>query len=505
MGTGHAHNQVDRLATSSWKTSLAASALLLASAMFLHEAGNYYLVGSPLDNNRTFSCLSHRAGLISGLAVCYLAYAKLPFRKPLLLSGLLLLHAACIAVFYASLGATTLVAWTVPAQFIASFTATVCALGAIEDLQDAPARRFSLSVLCVIGGAAFLTYVPFELSFRTETLFVPVVFHGLVLLTAIAFALFAAVKRRRHQPASAPIANRRRERMQGNDGIFQSPEALLFLCIASYGIATGLFHAIPLGLPMPPVMRAAPLFSGLCCALLLIWATFRSNWMPAPASFWRILCRTVFPLATISSILVPLTFTWHTFPPVLFAAAASFYFEFLLAIGCCSVWHKTKVAASKVFCAAFLAYFVGSILGTTVGAIAYPSIMADEAHLNLVTIVVFLLLFSATFMTKAERYAKTVWGFLPKEPPREYRESRIATRCEQLASDYGLTERELDVLRLLACGKRAGEISSLLVVSVNTTRTHIKSIYAKLEVHSVGELSELIGLERAHPLTGRQQ
>jgi LuxR family maltose regulon positive regulatory protein len=47
-----------------------------------------------------------------------------------------------------------------------------------------------------------------------------------------------------------------------------------------------------------------------------------------------------------------------------------------------------------------------------------------------------------------------------------------------------LTDRELQVLRLLTSSLSAGEIAEELVVSVNTVRMHTKNIYSKLEVHS---------------------
>ncbi len=45
-----------------------------------------------------------------------------------------------------------------------------------------------------------------------------------------------------------------------------------------------------------------------------------------------------------------------------------------------------------------------------------------------------------------------------------------------------LSERELDVLRLLASDLDGPQIARALVVSVNTVRTHTKNIYAKLGV-----------------------
>jgi LuxR family maltose regulon positive regulatory protein len=47
-----------------------------------------------------------------------------------------------------------------------------------------------------------------------------------------------------------------------------------------------------------------------------------------------------------------------------------------------------------------------------------------------------------------------------------------------------LSERELDVLRLLASELSGPEIARHLVVSLNTVRTHTKNIYAKLGVGS---------------------
>jgi LuxR family maltose regulon positive regulatory protein len=48
----------------------------------------------------------------------------------------------------------------------------------------------------------------------------------------------------------------------------------------------------------------------------------------------------------------------------------------------------------------------------------------------------------------------------------------------------GLTERELDVLRLMAEGLKYAEIAEQLVVSINTVRSHVKAIYSKLGVNN---------------------
>jgi LuxR family maltose regulon positive regulatory protein len=47
-----------------------------------------------------------------------------------------------------------------------------------------------------------------------------------------------------------------------------------------------------------------------------------------------------------------------------------------------------------------------------------------------------------------------------------------------------LSEREQEVLQLLAAGQSNREIAQHLIVGLNTVKTHVKSIYAKLDVHS---------------------
>jgi DNA-binding NarL/FixJ family response regulator len=51
-----------------------------------------------------------------------------------------------------------------------------------------------------------------------------------------------------------------------------------------------------------------------------------------------------------------------------------------------------------------------------------------------------------------------------------------------------LTEREAEVLRLLAAGRTSKEIAATLNLAVETIRSYRKTLMKKLEVHNVAEL-----------------
>ncbi len=60
-----------------------------------------------------------------------------------------------------------------------------------------------------------------------------------------------------------------------------------------------------------------------------------------------------------------------------------------------------------------------------------------------------------------------------------------------------LSEREREVLRLLASGLSRRDIANRDVVSINTVKTQIKSIYEKLSAHT---LEEAISIARSRRL-----
>jgi DNA-binding NarL/FixJ family response regulator len=58
---------------------------------------------------------------------------------------------------------------------------------------------------------------------------------------------------------------------------------------------------------------------------------------------------------------------------------------------------------------------------------------------------------------------------------------------DEKPDEYGLSDREKEILRLLVDGLSYKMIAERLNISYNTVNSHIKKIYDKLQVHSVSE------------------
>jgi DNA-binding CsgD family transcriptional regulator len=68
----------------------------------------------------------------------------------------------------------------------------------------------------------------------------------------------------------------------------------------------------------------------------------------------------------------------------------------------------------------------------------------------------------------------------------------LQQRCRELVQEGQLTNRESDVLFLLAQGRSIPFIQNELVLSEGTVKTHVKHIYEKLAIHTKQDLLDLV-------------
>lgn len=81
---------------------------------------------------------------------------------------------------------------------------------------------------------------------------------------------------------------------------------------------------------------------------------------------------------------------------------------------------------------------------------------------------------------------------LSAEVLRKNREAIFDAQCARIAEQAGFTPREREVFALVARGKTNAAVAEELVVSENTVKFHIKSIYQKLGIHSKAEVVALV-------------
>jgi DNA-binding NarL/FixJ family response regulator len=62
--------------------------------------------------------------------------------------------------------------------------------------------------------------------------------------------------------------------------------------------------------------------------------------------------------------------------------------------------------------------------------------------------------------------------------------ARMVIRSFQKNTDSPLSKRETEILKMIADGKKRGEIAEELFIELETVKSHVKNIYTKLDVHS---------------------
>ena len=74
------------------------------------------------------------------------------------------------------------------------------------------------------------------------------------------------------------------------------------------------------------------------------------------------------------------------------------------------------------------------------------------------------------------------------------KKQRLVSSCGEIARRHGLTQRESEVLMLLAQRKSISAVEHDLFIANGTAKTHIQNIYKKLGIHSREELFILLEL-----------
>ena len=78
--------------------------------------------------------------------------------------------------------------------------------------------------------------------------------------------------------------------------------------------------------------------------------------------------------------------------------------------------------------------------------------------------------------------ARLVLSSVKKQPSYNAANETDYTRAKKIKNNYGLTERELEVLSLIVEGLNNQQIAQKLCVEISTAKAHVHSILQKLDV-----------------------
>lgn len=199
------------------------------------------------------------------------------------------------------------------------------------------------------------------------------------------------------------------------------------------------------------------------------------------------------PLSAAGFLLLPLI--WNAAGGIVnsFAQLGSMVAGIILWCMLADMTRDTKLPPALLFAIAFACTNVALLGGTLVGFLNADTLQKGDIVLTAVALVAIYLLFMAALFLFKDKSLKGLELEAPAPIP--HPEAQFPLRCAEIAAAHQFTSREGEIFILLAQGFTIPVISEKLFVSENTVKSHVKSIYQKLDIHVRSELIELVNVK----------
>ena len=265
--------------------------------------------------------------------------------------------------------------------------------------------------------------------------------------------------------------------------------AVLF--IASYSLAYGLMLGlVPFSGPGISESRTLP---ALLVLIILLASAKRFN--------VRMLYNLAFPTMAGGILIVALL---PGVPVGVSAPLINFSYgamNLMVTVVACTISYASSTSALWVFGLFVAVQYVFKLLGELlcqVIAALFWSGGADGA--TALVAIAFVVVASIVMLT--EKSAFSQWGANVHAGSGDGTEedpvAHVRTRIDDLSQAYQLTQREIEVLHLMAEGKTNHGIAQDMFIAESTVKVHVQHIYQKLDVHSRKELARLLGMPDAN-------
>lgn len=242
-------------------------------------------------------------------------------------------------------------------------------------------------------------------------------------------------------------------------------------------------------IPLATFQQTALVTQAVVIVALLLPALFVKS-RPSLGSVYKV----ALPLSAAGFLLLPLIWNGGGGLANACAQLGTLVASIILWCMLANVVHDTKLPAALLFSCSLVCTNAARMAGTLLGLFNADSFGRGNLELTAVALVaVYLVAMVSMFLFKDRKLqGSDEDDGKVAMPTAERQGDALADRCALLAQTYGLTPRESEILVHLGQGRTARAISEKLVVSENTVKYHIKSIYQKLDVHSRDEVIDLI-------------
>ena len=156
---------------------------------------------------------------------------------------------------------------------------------------------------------------------------------------------------------------------------------------------------------------------------------------------------------------------------------------------------QIRVPFAIVWGVALGALALGAALGSSLALMMESLDLQGHVSVTAIAAMVLAVIASDVVLTRgslARAYKRAVTAAGGKEAESADGGTPFDERVAAVAEVYALTEREAEVLGILARGHGLGRVQEVLFIAEGTAITHRRHIYQKLDVHSKAELIDLV-------------
>ena len=256
--------------------------------------------------------------------------------------------------------------------------------------------------------------------------------------------------------------------------------------VASYSFAYGLSSPFVAGIEGVTELRIVP-------ALLVMALAF----VDVKRADVKLLYSIAFPLMVCGLLIIALIPGLS--PDISFFLLDSSYatMSMMIIAIACGVSYSLGTSAAWIFGSLVTVQFAARSMGQFTNHLL-ATMSTEPAIQGVVSVLAIMFIVIASLVIVSEKSLFATWGSHQTEPEAVNAEFGgvpfVQMRIDGICDTYGLTQRESDVVKLLADGKSNSAIANEMFIAVGTVKAHIQHVYQKLGIHTRKELFELIGI-----------